>query len=161
MKGKSTTASYEAEIERLQAENEKLRTQVTAVPLSPVGIYTVKMPDDTSHEAFKQAYALWTEVWKEQGVEEPPALIAFPSDVSIEQVIYNGFGIFVIKLPDDTPIQAAQRWACAWDAAWQATTTPNAPVVFLTQSAELQDLSDQHLELIGLRRIPDQRVGHA
>jgi hypothetical protein len=31
--------------------------------------------------------------------------------VSIEQVTDNGFGMFVIRVPDDTPGELAARWA--------------------------------------------------
>jgi hypothetical protein len=162
MASKSVAAIYKDEIRRLQAEVAALKAQVTAKPLEgTTGIYVVKVPIDTEVETYKQMVALWREVWNARGVEYPPALIPLPTEVSIEQVTYNGFGMFVIRVPDDTPGELAARWAYAWDLAWLATETPNVPLMILSQSLDVQKFSDQQLRILGLMRIPDQRVGHA
>jgi hypothetical protein len=78
--------------------------------------------------------------------------------MAIEKLYHDGCGLYVIRVPDDLPKEAASRLAAVWDHSWQGTDTPIVPMVVMTRSLDLT-LSAQVLQAMGLMRIPDALMG--
>ena len=150
------------EIANLQAQVASLTAALAAKPIEPAsGIFVVTLPAETGVADYAQLLERWNSIWQERGVETPPALLPIPEGVTLEQVDYNGFGIFCLRAPDDTPPAIAARWSFAWDLAWQNTPTPQVPMIVMGKGVDIERITDKGLQVLGLMRIPDQRTGHA
>src|SRR6202020_966747 len=72
---------------------------------------------DRPIEQFAYLQHLWNEKWQQQG-HTPPGLFALVDGVTVDKLEYDGFGLFVIRVPDDMKTEHAVRIARVWDASW-------------------------------------------
>jgi hypothetical protein len=108
-----------------------------------------------SVEQYHRMLDLWNEKWRQQG-QNPPALFPLVEGVSIDKLEHNGFGMFVIRVPDDMKVEQAASLARAWDVSWARTETPNVPMTVMAQSLDLQRLTERQMQSIGYMRIPNE-----
>jgi hypothetical protein len=145
-----------AEIARLQAELANLKTLLAAQPLEAgEGIFTINMAGTPTAEQFAYLHHLWNEKWQQQG-QTPPGLFPLVDGVTLEKVDYEGFGLFVIRVPDDMNPQNAMRVARAWDAAWSRTDTPRVPMTVMAQTLRMDRLTERQMQSLGYMRIPSE-----
>jgi hypothetical protein len=71
-------------------------------------------------------------------------------------VDYEGFGLFVIRVPDDMNPQNAMRIRRAWDASWRRTDTLNVPMTVMAQSLRMDRLTERQMQSLGYMRIPSE-----
>jgi hypothetical protein len=119
------------------------------------GIFNVTMPGTPTAEQFHRMLDLWNEKWRQQG-QNPPALFPVVEDTSIDKLEHNGFGLFVLRVPDDMKVEQAARLAHAWDASWAKTETPNVPMAVMAKGLVLQHLTERQMQSIGYMRIPTE-----
>jgi hypothetical protein len=148
-----------AEIARLQGEVEGLKILLAAQPLEAgEGIFTINMAGTPTAEQFAYLLNLWNEKWQQQG-QTPPGLFPLVDGVTLDKVDYEGFGLFVIHVPDDMNPQNAMRIARAWDASWSKTDTPRVPMTVMAQSLRMDRLTERQMQSLGYMRIPSELTG--
>ena len=76
--------------------------------------------------------------------------------MTIDKLEHDGFGLFVIRVPDDMKVEQAARIAHAWDASWARTETPHVPMTVMAQGLVLQHLTERQMQSIGYMRIPSE-----
>jgi hypothetical protein len=87
-----------------------------------------------------------------------PAILTVDG-VTLDKVNYEGFGLFVIRVPDDMNPQNAMRIARAWDASWSKTDTPRVPMTVMAQSLRMDRLTERQMQSLGYMRIPSELTG--
>jgi hypothetical protein len=156
---KTHVADADAVINRLRDEVADLKRVLAARPaVAGVGLFTIAMPLDVTAARYDRLMALWREQWELLG-QAAPALFPVMDGMAIEKLYPDGYGLHVIRVPDDLPMKAASRLATVWDRAWQGTDAPKVPMVVIARSLDLTRLSAQVLQGMGLMRIPDALSG--
>jgi hypothetical protein len=146
-----------ADIGRLQAEVESLKTLLAAQPVEAgEGIFTINMAGTPTAEQFAYLLHLWNEKWQQPQGQTPPGLFPLVDGVTLDKVDYEGFGLFVIRVPDDMETENAMRIARAWAASWSKTDTPNVPMTVMAQSLRLNRLTEHQMQSMGYMRIPSE-----
>jgi hypothetical protein len=148
-----------ADIGHLQAEVENLKTLLAAQPVEAgEGIFTIDMAGTPTAEQFAYLLHLWNEKWQQQG-QTPPGLFPLIDGVTLDKVDYEGFGLFVIRVPDDMKTEHAVRIARAWDASWSRTETPRVPMTVMAQGLRMDRLTERQMQSLGYMRIPSALTG--
>jgi hypothetical protein len=123
--GQSGQIAAAHEVARLQAEVDGLKTLLAAQPLEAgEGIFTINMTGTPTAEQFAYLLNLWNEKWEQQG-QTPPGLFPLVDGVTLDKLDYDGFGLFVIRVPDNITTEHAFRIARVWDASRAKTETPH------------------------------------
>ena len=134
-----------------------LKSLLAAKPIEAgPGIFTITMTGTPTAEQFAYLPNLWNEKWWQQGANPPPGLFPLIDGVTIDKLEHDGFGLFVIRVPDDMKVEQAARIAHAWDASWAGTETPHVPMTVMAQGLVLQHLTERQMQSIGYMRIPSK-----
>jgi hypothetical protein len=144
------------QISTLRDEVAALKALLAAKPIEAgPGIFTINMTGTPTAEQFAYLLHLWNEKWQRQG-QTPPGLFPLVDGVTIDKLEHDGFGLFVIRVPDDMKVEQAARIAHAWDASWAGTETPHVPMTVMAQGLVLQHLTERQMQSIGYMRIPSE-----
>src|SRR3984957_5895632 len=147
------------QISTLRDEVAALKALLAAKPIEAgPGIFTINMTGTPTAEQFAYLLHLWNEKWQRQG-QTPPGLFPLVDGVTIDKLEHDGFGLFVIRVPDDMKVEQAARIAHAWDASWTGTETPHVPMTVMGQGLVLQHLTERQMQSIGYMRIPSKLAG--
>jgi hypothetical protein len=157
---RTSVLEADAVIGRLQAEVANLKALLAAKLIEgSTGIYTVTMTGTPTAEQFAYLQNLWNEKWWQQGANPPPGLFPLVDGVSIDKLEHDGFGLFIIRVPDDMKVEQAAHLAHAWDASWAKTETPHVPMMVMAAGLRLERLTERQMQSIGYMRIPDELTG--
>jgi hypothetical protein len=74
--------------------------------------------------------------------------------VTLDKLEYDGFGLFVIRVPDNMKTEHEFRIARVWDASWAKTETPYVPM--MAQTLHLDQLTERQMQSMGYMRIPSE-----
>jgi hypothetical protein len=152
---KADVANLRRQLDLLRDENEYLKAILTAKPIEKTaGAYLWEVPAHWSPEDFTGATGVWKDYWEGCGLDAPSVFPLY--GIRIQRVSYEGFGLFVIRVHDDTPIESAEQIAKTWDSVWRKTSTPHVPMAVLAESVDMRKLSAKHLHSMGLMRVPDE-----
>ena len=144
------------QISTLRDEVAALKALLAVKPIEAgPGIFTITMTGTPTAEQFAYLLHLWNEKWQRQG-QTPPGLFPLVDGVTIDKLEHDGFGLFVIRVPDDMKVEQAARIAHAWDASWASTETPHVPMTVMAQGLVLQHLTERQMQSIGYMRIPSE-----
>ena len=144
------------QISALRDEVANLKALLAAKPIEAgPGIFTINMTGTPTAEQFAYLQHLWNEKWQQQG-QTPPGLFPLVDGVTLDKLEYDGFGLFVIRVPDDMKTEHAVRIARVWDASWSRTDTPNVPMTLMSQTLRLDRLTERQMQSMGYMRIPSE-----
>jgi hypothetical protein len=147
------------EVNRLRAEVADLKALLAAKATDADAVlFTISIPPGVTAQRYDGLMTLWREQWALLGKAAPPV---FPivDGMAIEKLYHDGYGLYVIRVPDDLSMDAASRLASVWDHSWKGTDTPTVPMVVMARSLDVTRLSAQTLQSMGLMRIPDALMG--